>query len=418
MKLSRLAEQITTSPILTIAAEINARKQRGEVLHNLTVGDFDSAIFPIPDALTEAVIAAYRNHRTNYPGAAGLPEIRRAAAGLLNRACGLDYEADDVVIAGGSRPIIYALYRSVIDPGDKVVYPVPSWNNESYAAMVGARTAPVETTPEHHFMPTAEALAPHLKDAALLALCSPQNPTGTLFTGENLKAVCEAVVAENRRRGPRGKPLYVMFDQVYWALTFGAADFRHPLAVCPEIGEYAVFVDGMSKAFAATGVRVGWATGPRPVIGKMSALIAHMGAWAPKPEQAAAGVFLADTGAVERHLAGFRAQLAARLEAFHAGVMALKSKGHAVDAIAPQAAIYLSVKIDIQGRQSADGKRLDSDGAVQDYLLNEAKIGILPFSWFGAKNYANWFRLSVGTCRREEIPDILGSLESALDRLS
>lgn len=429
MKLSRLAAQIKISPILAIAAEINARRARGEELHNLTVGDFDSSIFPIPDGLTEAVVAAYRDHQTNYPGVAGQPEIRGAVAALLNRACGLDYAADDVIIAGGSRPLIYAVYRTIVDPNERVVYPVPSWNNETYAAILGAQTAPVETAPENHFMPTAEGLAPHLKDAVLLALCSPQNPTGTLFAERNLKAICELVVAENRRRGRAQKPLYVMFDQVYWALTFGAGVFRHPLAVCPPIRDYAVFVDGMSKGFAATGVRVGWATGPRPLIMKMSSLIAHMGAWAPKPEQIAAGVFLADRRAVERHLAGFREKLAARLGDFHAGFMALKKKGHGVDAIAPQGGIYLSVKIQLQGRThhhlDAAGnnvgkgreKPLDGAAAAQDFLLNEAKIGVLPFSWFGAKNCTDWFRLSVGTCRREQIPGILTDLEAALDRL-
>ncbi len=421
MKLSRLAEQITTSPILTIAAEINARQARGETLHNLTVGDFDPTLFSIPDGLTEAIIAAYRDHQTNYPGAVGMPEIRSGVANWLNRVCHLDYEADDVIIACGSRPIIYAIYRAIVDPGELVVYPVPSWNNESYAALVGAQTACVETTAKNHFMPTAEAIAPHIKDAVLLALCSPQNPTGTLFNEQNLTDICELVVAENYRRNRNQKPLYVMFDQVYWALTFADADsnhnaFRHPLSVCPEIRDYAIFVDGMSKAFAATGVRVGWGTGPRQVIMKMSSLIAHMGAWAPKPEQIATGIFLADERAVDAHLSQFRARLAARLETFHAGFMTLKNKGYAVDVIAPQAAIYLSVQIDLLGKRAGD-KPLDDDAAAQEYLLNEAKIGILPFSWFGANNCANWFRLSVGACRRQQIPLIMASLEAALAKV-
>lgn len=421
MKLSRLAERTETSPILQIAAAINARKQRGETLYNLTVGDFDPAVFPIPDALTAAITDAYQAHHTNYPGAVGLPPIRSAVAGWLNRACGLDYAADDVIIASGSRPLIYSLYRTVVDPGERVVYPVPSWNNESYVQLLGAAGAPVATAPDNHFMPAAEALAAHLKDAALLALCSPQNPTGTLFAEDNLRAVCELVVAENRRRAAdnaAAKPLYVLFDQVYWALTWQADAFRHPLAVCPEIADYAVFVDGMSKAFAATGVRVGWATGPRHVIGKMSSIIAHMGAWAPRPEQVAGGVFLADDAAVDAHLAEFCRRLAARLDGFYAGFMALKEKGHAVDAIAPRGAIYLSVKIDILGKRTANGDTLDSDQAVQDYLLGEGKIGILPFSWFGARDYANWFRLSVGACARDDIAAIMASLESALDKLS
>lgn len=421
MKLSRLAEQTETSPILNIAADINARKQRGETLYNLTVGDFDPAVFPIPDALTRAITDAYAARHTNYPGAVGLPPIRGAVAKWLNRACGLDYAAEDVIIASGSRPLIYSLYRTVVDPGERVVYPVPSWNNESYAQLLGAAGVPVATAPGNHFMPAAEALAPHLKDAALLALCSPQNPTGTLFAEDNLRAVCELVVAENRRRASQNadaKPLYVLFDQVYWALTWQAGAFRHPLTVCPAIADYAVFVDGMSKAFAATGVRVGWATGPGHVIGKMSSLIAHMGAWAPRPEQVAGGVFLADDAAVDAHLAEFCKRLAARLDGFYAGFMKLKDRGHAVDAIAPQGAIYLSVNIDILGKRTAGGAVLDSDQAVQDYILGEGKIGILPFSWFGARDYANWFRISVGTCARDDIAAIMASLESALDKLS
>ena len=426
MKLSRLASRIKISPILAIAAELNARRARGESLYNLTVGDFDSSIFPVPDGLTEAVVAAYRAHQTNYPDAAGVPEIRGAVADFLNRTCGLDHKADEVIIAGGSRPLIYAVYHTIVDAGECVVYPVPSWNNEGYAAMAGARAVAVETTPENHFMPAAEALEPHLKDAVLLALCAPQNPTGTLFAKQNLKAICELVVAENRRRekeqsgesGRAQKSLYVMFDQVYRSLTFGADDFHHPLAVCPEIRDYGIFIDGLSKGFAATGVRVGWATGPQQIIMKMSSLIAHLGAWAPKPEQLAAAVFLSDRPAVESYLTDFRARLAARLGDFHAGFMALKNKGHEVDAIAPRAAIYLSVKIAIRGRRSAAGKSLDSADAVQAYLLNEAKIGILPFSWFGAGDHPDWFRLSVGTCRREEIPEIMKNLEAALDKLA
>ncbi len=417
MKLSRLAEQTETSPILLIAEKINARKQRGETVYNLTVGDFDPSIFPIPEGLTNAVIDAYRRHQTNYPGATGLPHIREQVARMLNQFFALDYKADDVIIASGARPIIYSLYRTVVDPGDKVVYPVPSWNNESYAALLGAKAVPVETALENSFMPTADMIAPQLADATLLALCSPQNPTGTVFDEASLTAICELVVSENRRRGANQKPLYVMFDQVYWALTFGNA-FRHPLTVCPGIRKYAIFVDGLSKSFAGTGVRVGWATGPRAVIGKMSTIIAHIGAWAPRPEQTAVGVFLADEHAVEQHLIRFRERLEARLHEFYAGFMALKASGHAVDAIAPQAAIYLSVRIDLHGRKTPNGQCLDDENAVQKYLLDDAGIGVLPFSWFGAKNHKYWFRLSVGTCRREHIPAILAAFEVALNNLS
>jgi len=417
MKLSSLAEQIQTSPILSIAAEINARKAKGETIYNLTVGDFDSNIFPIPDALTEATIKAYREHQTNYPGAFGLPAIRQSVANMLNRLCGVDYTADDVIIASGSRPVIYAIYRAIVDPGDKVVFPVPSWNNEHYASMLQAESVTVETSPENNFMPTAELLAPHLDDAVLLALCSPLNPTGTVLSRQDLIDICELVVAKNKKRSADKKPLYVMFDQVYWMLTFGDTSFHHALTECPAIRDYAVFVDGMSKAFAGTGIRVGWATGATHVISKMVSIIAHVGAWAPKPDQAAVGHYLAQDALVDSHLQEFRRDLEARLDGFYAGFMTLKEKGHDVDAIAPQAAIYLSVKINIVGRTTANGTKLGNDDDVQNYLMDVAHVGVLPFSWFGAHNYGNWYRISVGTCSMQDIDAVMKGLEHALDLL-
>lgn len=418
MKLSNLAEQIRTSPILTIAAEINKRKAAGEPIYNLTVGDFDPSIFPIPELLTEETIKAYRNHQTNYPGAFGLPRIRESVAHLLNRTCKLDYTADDVIIASGSRPVIYAVYRAIVDQGDRVVFPVPSWNNEHYASMLGAEIVTVETNPEANFMPTADSLAPHLDNAVLLALCSPLNPTGTVLSRKVLRDICHLVVDINKTREPDQKPLYVMFDQVYWMLTFGDSGFCHPLYECPEIKDYAVFVDGMSKAFAGTGIRVGWATGARHVLAKMVSIIAHIGAWAPKPDQVAVGEYLSMDQAVDNHLARFRGALEARLDGFYAGIMSLKQKGHKVDAIAPQAAIYLSVMIDILGRTTDKGEVLASFEDVHRFLLDVAQVGVLPFSWFGARNHGNWFRISVGTCSLEDIGAVIARLERSLDSLN
>ena len=417
MKLSRLADQIQTSPILTFAAEINARKSAGEPLHNLTVGDFDPQIFPVPEALTEATIQAYHDRQTNYPGAFGLPGIREGVAHLLNRTCGVGYAAEDVIIASGSRPFIYSAYRTIVDPGDKVVFPVPSWNNEHYAAMNGARIQTVETDPDSRFMPNAEMLAPHLEDAVLLALCSPLNPTGTVLSQPDLVDICNLVVDINRRRSEHLKPLYVLFDQVYWMLTFSGTEFVHPLAVCPEIRDYAVFVDGMSKAFAGTGIRVGWCTGATHVLQKMVSVIAHAGAWAPRPDQVAVGRFLVMDDAVDEYLATFRGALEERLTGFYEGFMALRERGFPVDAIAPEAAIYLSVKIDIRGRTTADGKLLETEDDVQNYLVSAARLGVLPFSWFGAHSFGNWFRISVGTCDTQDIASVVAGLESALGDL-
>ncbi len=418
MKLSISAKNIFTSPILTIAAEINEKIKQGEKVYNLTVGDFDSQIFPIPKRLTALTIEAYEHHETNYPGAFGMPELRLSISEMLQNYFSVDIDINEIQVASGSRPLIYSFYKTIVDPGERVVFPVPSWNNDFYSQLHDADAVIVETSPQNNFFPTADELSPHLDEAVLLALCSPQNPTGTILTKQQLTDICNLVVAENHKRPSDSKPLYVMFDQVYSLLTFGDSTFHHPLHVCPEIKPYAVFIDGVSKSFAGTGIRVGWATGPDPIISKMRAFIAHIGAWAPKPEQIATARFLAELDSVDAFLSEFRGQLQKRLDSFYQGFMRLKEMGFDIDAITPQAAIYLSVRINLKNKTSQNGTLLETDHDVHQYLLNEVGIGVLPFSWFGADHQADWYRISVGTCTLPQIDEMMEVLQRALQNLS
>jgi aspartate aminotransferase len=173
--------------------------------------------------------------------------------------------------------LIYAVYRTICDKGDKVIYPVPSWNNNHYTHFIEGEHILIQTKAENNFLPTAEELIPHLSEACLLALCSPLNPTGTVFSKEQLSAICEAVLAENKRRGPEQKPLYILYDQIYWTLVYGEAKHYDPVSLFPELKDYTIFIDGISKAFCATGVRVGWAFGPNAVIDKMKGILSHIG---------------------------------------------------------------------------------------------------------------------------------------------
>jgi len=185
----------------------------------------------------------------------------------------------------------------------------------------------------------------------------------------------------------------------------------------PEMRDYTIFVDGISKAFAATGVRVGWAFGPQHVINKMKALLGHIGAWAPKAEQVATASFLDQPGAVSKYLKNIKEALHDRLVAFYDGFESLKNAGFPVSAIRPQAALYLTVQFDLIGKTTAEGKKLNSIQEVTSYLLHEAKLAVVPFYAFGASADSNWFRLSVGTARSEEIATIFELLEDALQKL-
>lgn len=203
------------SAILKVAAEIRQRLAAGEKICNLTVGDFDPRQFRIPKSLEEGISAALQHGETNYPPSPGLPKLREAVVTYYERGLGLRYPVESVLVTSGSRPGVYGTYCTLVDPGDRVVYPAPSWNNNYYCHMVGAVADAVSTTPEDGFMPSAETLAPHLRGARMLALNSPLNPCGTAFTAASLGAICDLVLEENARRSRTERPLYVLYDQVY-----------------------------------------------------------------------------------------------------------------------------------------------------------------------------------------------------------
>jgi aspartate aminotransferase len=417
-RVSEMAEALQGSEIIKLAGEVKELIAQGKPIHNLTIGDFDPAVFPIPEALLHCIKDAYDAGHTNYPAANGVEPLRRAIAEQVIAKMGMTYRADDILIAGGARPLIYATFQALVDPGDYVVFPVPSWNNNHYTHLTHAKPIFVETSATNNFMPTVDDVRPYIQKARLVAVCSPLNPTGTVFSREQLLGICELIVSENRRRGADEKPVFLMFDQIYWQLTLSDVTHEHPINLCPEIAPYVVYIDGLSKAFAATGVRVGWGFGPSHIISKMKSILGHVGAWAPKAEQIACAEFLNQTEEVEKYLVWIKAEINARLEGLYTGFNALKNAGLPIDVIPPQGAIYLTLNIDLTGKRTADGTVLNSTEDTTRFLLNEAHLAVVPFYAFGASKDSTWYRLSVGTVEKKDIPAIVEAMKTALETLS
>lgn len=418
LKLSQLSATLIGSEIVKLGGEIREKIRQGEKIYNFTVGDFDPAIFPIPKELEDAIVDAYRKHFTNYPAAEGNLDLREALSHFIKERQGLEYTPAEILVAGGGRPLIYSLFRAVCDAGDKVIYAVPSWNNNHYAHFVGAEHIVVEAEKENNFMPTVDQLRPHIQGATLLALCSPQNPTGTTFTREDLQAICDMVVAENSRRGQHEKKLYVMYDQMYSLITFGKIVHYNPVSLNAAMRPYTIFIDAISKVFAATGVRVGWSTGPVEIIDKMKSFMTHLGSWAPMAEQKAVATYLYQKDNIDSYLSHFKEELAGRLNGLYDGLQQLKQEGFPVDAIAPQGAIYLTVQFNFTGMKTAAGKHLSQQADTTSYLLNEARLAVVPFYAFGSSASSSWYRLSVGTCKKEEIETVISQLRSAMKKLA
>lgn len=415
--LSDMAENLKGSEIIKLGGEIKAKIQEGAKIYNFTIGDFDPQVFPIPTLLKDEIIGAYESGETNYPAANGIPALRKTLSQFIEKEQGLAYNENNFLVAGGARPLIYAAFQAIVNNGEKVLFPVPSWNNNHYTHLSQGQQVLVQTSAENNFMPRVEEIKPHLSEVGLVALCSPLNPTGTVFKAEDLRAICEAVLEENKRRGSGNKPVYLLYDQIYWSLTHGETTHVDPVSLCPEMRDYTIFVDGLSKSLAATGVRVGWSFGPEKLITAMKSILGHVGAWAPKAEQVASANYLAKGDDVNAFLGQFKSEISERLDGFYNGFQALKTKGYQVDAIAPQAAIYLTVKFDLVGKKHSDGA-LENMKDVTAYLLNEAGLALVPFYAFGAPDDSPWFRLSVGTAKITDIAECFEKLTAALAKLN
>lgn len=415
--LSTMADGLVGSEILKIAAAIRARLAQGEKVINLTVGDFASSQFPIPGALRQGIEAALEAGETNYPPSDGMPALREAVAALYRERLGLDYTAANVVVCGGVRPAIYATYRTFVNPGETLLYPVPSWNNNHYAWLMQAQAHPVRAGAESHFLPTAEALKPHFADARIFILTSPLNPAGTTYSETELEKIVGLVLDENARRKTAGRrPLMLLYDQVYWMLTFGAVKHHTPVGIDRRMRDYTVFADGMSKAFASTGLRVGWGVGPEYAMKAIADIVSHIGAWAPRAEQVASARFLRDTANLDAYNACLKEGLNLRLGHLHEGFQAMKRDGYPVDSIPPMGAIYLSANINLIGKRAGD-RPLDTNESIRQYLLDEAALAIIPFQAFGFKEETGWFRLSVGALSLAELDGLFPALRRALDRV-
>ena len=417
MSVSVLAQNLHGSEIIKIAGEINELKRQGQNIANLTIGDFDSNIYPIPEDLKDGIVDAYNHHQTNYPPADGMLNLRESVAAFLKSRFNFDYAPNQILITGGSRPLIYSIFMAIVDPGDKVVFPAPSWNNNHYCDLTRAEAVIIQTTPENNFMPTANELRPHIKGATMLALCSPLNPTGTMFSKKDLEEICDLVIAENKTRQAGEKPLYILYDQIYSQLTFGEHRHYDPVSLRPELKDVTIFVDGASKCFASTGVRVGWGFGPAHVVNHMKSIVGHMGAWAPKAEQVAMANFLKDDGAVNTYLSALKVNIQKSLTALYEGFQQLKAEGFKVDAIEPMGAIYLTLKIDYAGKTTPEGKVLKTATDINFYLIKEAKVAFVPFSAFGTGEDINWFRASVGASTLGEIEQLAPRIKEALLKL-
>jgi aspartate aminotransferase len=268
-------------------------------------------------------------------------------------------------------------------------------------------------------MLTADDLRPHLSDARLLVINSPQNPSGTAISRESMQAICEAIVTENRRRNETGeRPLFLLYDMVYWQLTLDGVEHVTPVGCVPEMSRYTVMVDAISKSWCATGMRVGWAVGPPWLLAPMRALVGHMGAWASRAAQLATAASLAasEDAVIGPWMDTYRNKVAGRQVRIYERLRALQAAGLPVEPVQPEGALYVTARFPIHGR-TAGGRLIESDEDIRSVLLHQAGTAVVPFISFGYPEGTGWMRFSIGAVTDRDIDLALDQIEALLRAL-
>jgi aspartate aminotransferase len=238
-----------------------------------------------------------------------------------------------------------------------------------------------------------------------------------MFTHDQLDGICKMILEENDRRGTNERPLYLLYDQVYWMLTYGGTKHFNPVSLYPEMAQYTIFVDGISKAFASTGLRVGWAVAPPDIAHNMSNILGHVGAWAPRPEQIATARLIANDTVIDEYHKVMFEQVEERLDKLFSDISAMKYAKLPVDAIPPMGAIYLTAQFNLIGKTTPSGKLIETNEDVRTYLLHEAGFAIVPFQAFDLREDTGWFRLSVGAVSMDDIETMMPKVREAIEVL-
>ena len=408
--LSELANGIERSRILSIATQVKKMKAEGKQVTAFTVGDFSPEQFAVPHSFTEELTAAVQQNKTNYPPAAGLPELRESLSNWMIYKYGLNVGSEGIIVGSGARPVLFASFKLFLEPGEGLAHGVPAWNNHYYVHLNSAIDIAIEGNLESRFLPTADGIRARISEIRVLILNSPLNPTGTCFTANELGDICDVVLEENEKRRQSGKkPVMLVYDQVYSTMTAKGIEHVHPVQVRPVMFEFTITLDAISKSLTATGLRLGWMALPAKLAAPVIALIGHMGSWPARPIQQAAAATYSDPIKLESYFEDLDSRISDRMEILFKNLSNMRDSGLPVEFIPPQGGIYLSTRFNL-----FDALGVNTNEEIRLWLLNEAGIAVIPFQSFGLEDESGWFRISIGAVSVEEVSEAMIRLENAL----
>jgi aspartate aminotransferase len=381
--ISKRVQSIKPSQTLVIDAKAKALKQQGVDVINFGVGEPD---FDTPENIKEAAINAINDGFTKYCPVAGTPEIKNAIINKLKRDNNLSYTLEEIIVSSGAKQSLYNLFQSIINDDDEVIVLAPYW--VSYIDMIilaGGKPIIIQTCDKTNFKITPKIVEKVLtsKTKAII-INSPSNPTGVTYSSEELKVIAQICVKNK---------IFIISDDIYEKLVYDNFKFTSIATVSPEIKESVVVINGVSKAYAMTGWRIGYAAGPKNIISAMSKI----------QSQSTSNASSISIKAAVEALNGTQECVEYMRKEFEKRRDYIVERLNAIDGIScrkPDGAFYVFPNIKTLLGKTFNGKTISTDIDLANYLLDVAKIAVVPGSAFGLEGYVRFsYAASIGNIK-------------------
>lgn len=392
--LAARVQRIKPSPTLAVSARASELTAAGKDIISLSVGEPD---FDTPEHIKKAAIKAIHDGMTKYTAVDGIPSLKKAIIKKFDHDNNLKYDPTQILVSCGAKHSLYNLFAALLNPGDEIVIPAPFWvSYPDMAKLVDGIPVIVKTDPEQRFkMTPAQLDAAITNKTRLVVLNSPSNPTGIAYTKDELAALGQVLL--------KYPNIAIASDDIYEHTLWSPEPFANILMACPDLYDRCIMINGVSKAYAMTGWRIGYAAGPTKVISAMKKI----------QSQSTSNPTSIAQYAAEAALTGDQSCIAKMTNAYkerHDYILAELQKIPGVQCMPSDGTFYLFPSFDEIIKQST---QVSNDIELAEYLLNEAEIALVPGSAFGAPNY---LRISYATSM-PQIKEAMKRMKAAIEKL-
>lgn len=372
-ELSRIATGIHDSATMHIDSLYKQMKADGMDVIGFAAGEPD---FPTPDHIKEAAFQAIRDNYTRYTPASGAPELKKAICQRMKADIGVEYTPNQAVISSGAKHTVYLALRALVNPGDEVILPTPAWvSYYELILMAGGKPVLIEATEAEDFKLTPQALEAAITDnTKAIILNNPSNPTGMLYNAEQLKALAAVCVKHD---------LYIIADEIYYGLVYDGKPFTSIAALGDEVKKHVILINGVSKSYAMTGWRIGYALAEPDIAKVMANYVSHStGSPCSVSQRAAVTALTASQEEILVMRDAFQARRDYMVERMNsiAGISCLK----------PEGAFYVMMNIEKLLGKTVAGVQINSDGDFCSAFLEKGLVATVPGSSFSAPGFVRW----------------------------